>query len=348
MMSPDIVIRRAEESDSDFAYQTIERTMKGYALGLWGKWLESEAREHATSDARSGRSQIIELGSERVGVLCVDRLATHHQLDQLYIVPEHQRQGIGAHVLRLVLSEAQAAGLPVRLRVLRNNPAKGFYERYGFSVVSEAPERFFMERALSLPETPILETARLVLRPLRLEDAPAIQRHFAHWEVVRWLDGRLPWPYPDNGAETYVRTSLEAREQAKRFFWAICLKDAPDDLVGLIELLPDDGSHDQRGFWIAAEFQGRGLMTEAADRVTEYAFLQLGWPQLWLTNAEGNVASSRIKRRQGAQLVRKMEKKYVSGISSGEVWLLRSEDWKREFAQHAIHHAPGRRNPGGG
>jgi RimJ/RimL family protein N-acetyltransferase len=325
-----IRIRSAEESDSEFAYQTVERTMKGYALELWGKWLESAARERTTADAKAGRSQIIELGSERVGVLCIDRFDSHHQLDQLYIVPEHQRQGIGAHVLQLVLSEAQAAGLPVRLRVLRNNPARRFYERYGFRVVSESPERFFMERALSLPETPILDTVRLVLRPLQLDDAPAIQRHFAHWEVVRWLDGRrLPWPYPDDGAETYVRTSLEAGAGAKRFHWAICLKDAPDDLIGLIELLPDDGSHDQRGFWIAKEFQGRGLMTEAADRVTEYAFLQLGWPQLWQTNAEGNVASSRIKQRQGAQLVKKIEKKYVCGVAGGEVWLLKSADWKR-------------------
>ena len=69
-------------------------------------------------------------------------------------------------------------------------------------------------------------------------------------------------------------------------------------------------------------------MTEAADRVTEYAFLQLGWPQLWLTNAEGNIASRRIKERQGARLVNKVEKQYVSGKSSAEVWLLRSEDWK--------------------
>jgi len=145
-MGLEIVIRRAEESDSEFAYQTVERTMKGHALAIWGKWLEAEARTNTASDAKSGRSQIIQLGSERIGVLCVDRLATHHQLDQLYIVPEHQRQGIGAHVLQLVLSEAQAAGLPVRLRVLRSNPARSFYERHGFCVFSESPERFFMER----------------------------------------------------------------------------------------------------------------------------------------------------------------------------------------------------------
>lgn len=182
--------------------------------------------------------------------------------------------------------------------------------------------------AAGLPDTPALETSRLVLRPLRLEDAPALQLHFAHWEIVRWLDGHVPWPYPANGAEMHVRQCLEERAQGKRFFWTICLKEAADDPVGLIDLWPDNGSHDQRGFWIASEFQGRGLMTEAADRVTEYAFLQLGWPHLWLTNAEANVASSRIKQRQGAHLVRKIEKLYVSGRSAGEVWLLKCQDWK--------------------
>jgi hypothetical protein len=38
MMDRDIVIRRAQESDGEFAYQTVERTMRGYALAILGKW----------------------------------------------------------------------------------------------------------------------------------------------------------------------------------------------------------------------------------------------------------------------------------------------------------------------
>ncbi len=183
--------------------------------------------------------------------------------------------------------------------------------------------------AAPLPDTPVLETARLVLRPLRLEDAPAVQRHFANWDIVRWLTAGIPWPYPADGAETYIRKSLEYRARGERFFWAICLKEAPDELIGVMELLPDDGSHDQRRFWIAPEFQGRGLMTEAADRVTEYAFLELGWPQLWLTNAASNAPSHRVKERQGAQLAYEFKKQFMFGMDTAEVWLLKSEEWKR-------------------
>ena len=101
-----------------------------------------------------------------------------------------------------------------------------------------------------------------------------------------------------------------------------------DDLIGRIDLWPDDGSsRDQRGFWLDPEFQRQGLMTEAAERVTEYAFIELGWPHLWLTNAQENHASRRIKEKQGARLVDIKIGHYVGGQSSQMVWLLTREDW---------------------
>ena len=84
---------------------------------------------------------------------------------------------------------------------------------------------------------------------------------------------------------------------------------------------------DQRGFWIDPEFQGRGLMTEAAERVTEFAFIDLGWPHLWLTNAEANAGSHRIKEKQGASLVDRVPGAFVSGPGVKVVWLLTREAW---------------------
>jgi len=54
-------------------------------------------------------------------------------------------------------------------------------------------------------DTPTLQTDRLILRPLALPDAPAIQRHFSNWNVIRNLSKVVPWPYPDDGAETFTR-----------------------------------------------------------------------------------------------------------------------------------------------
>nr|WP_239646758.1 GNAT family N-acetyltransferase [Pseudomonas syringae] len=66
---------------------------------------------------------------------------------------------------------------------------------------------------MSMPETetrpvvltPTLHTPRLLLLPLQLEDAPAMQSLFNHWEVVRYLTHHMPWPYPEGEALRYLR-----------------------------------------------------------------------------------------------------------------------------------------------
>ena len=52
---------------------------------------------------------------------------------------------------------------------------------------------------------PALQTSRLLLQPLSLADVDAIQQRFPHWEVVRYLNDRVPWPYPEDGALSFLR-----------------------------------------------------------------------------------------------------------------------------------------------
>lgn len=185
-----------------------------------------------------------------------------------------------------------------------------------------------MSSSFRMPSTPVLHTPRLVLRPLRTKDAPVIQKRFANWEVVRWLDAKVPWPYPADGAANFVNGCLAEMARGEASHWALVPKKGPADPIGIISLHPDDGeTHDQRGFWLDPTFHGKGLMTEAADRVTDYAFGKLGWPCLWLSNAQDNHASRRIKEKQGAKLVDMKIGRFVSGEATRMVWLLERQDW---------------------
>ena len=185
-----------------------------------------------------------------------------------------------------------------------------------------------MDERTPLPPTPTLETARLILRPLEARDVPAIQRIFPQWELVKYLNAMIPWPYPDDGAATNMAQCLEQRAKGEKFFWAITLKGGDDELRGRIDMWPGDGeSRDSRGFWLDPELWGRGLMLEAAEAVTGYAFEVLGWPELWLTNAQSNVGSHRIKEKQGAELVDVSPNRYVSGEDLRETWRLTREAW---------------------
>ena len=80
--------------------------------------------------------------------------------------------------------------------------------------------------------TPVLETPRLILRPLELADADEAQRLFPHWEIVRYLANQVPWPYPPDAAHVFYRdVVLPAMASGNAWHWTLRLKSAPDRLA---------------------------------------------------------------------------------------------------------------------
>src|SRR5258708_2513522 len=127
--------------------------------------------------------------------------------------------------------------------------------------------------------TPALETQRLLLRPLELADADRVQLLFPHWEIVKYLNSVVPWPYPADGArQFYTEVALPAMARGEQWIWSIRLKDQADQLIGSISLA--DGEHENRGFWLGLPWHGQGLMTEASDAVTDFWFNTLKRPVL--------------------------------------------------------------------
>jgi RimJ/RimL family protein N-acetyltransferase len=106
--------------------------------------------------------------------------------------------------------------------------------------------------------TPVLETPRLLLHPLQLADAEQVQLLFPKWEIVLYLANRVPWPYPENGAEAYYRDiALPAVERGEQWHWTLRLKTSPYQIIGSISLMT--GS-DDRGFWLGLPWHRQGLV----------------------------------------------------------------------------------------
>src|ERR1700729_813185 len=128
--------------------------------------------------------------------------------------------------------------------------------------------------------TPTLETPRLILLPLQLSGAEQAQPLFAQWEIVKQLNARVPWPFPEDGVLTYYRDdALPAIECGEEWHWMLSLKDDPrQNIIGSIRLALNGGNN--RGFWIAQQWQGPGLITEAAAAVTRFWFEDLNQPVL--------------------------------------------------------------------
>lgn len=60
------------------------------------------------------------------------------RIEKLYVLPSEQGKGTGKRLINYVAELASAATIStLELNVYRHNPAKTFYERQGFTVVSE-------------------------------------------------------------------------------------------------------------------------------------------------------------------------------------------------------------------
>lgn len=173
---------------------------------------------------------------------------------------------------------------------------------------------------------PTLRSPRLLLRPLRLDDADAIQALFPRWEVVRYLAAQMPWPYPADGAWQFLRNlALPAMAAGRAWHWSLRRREAPDRLIGVISLMDEEDNN--RGFWIDPQWQGQGLMSEACEAVTAFWFEVLGRPHLRVPKASANIASRRISERSGMQVIGRGEGDYVSGRLPFELWEITREAW---------------------
>jgi RimJ/RimL family protein N-acetyltransferase len=133
---------------------------------------------------------------------------------------------------------------------------------------------------------PVLETERLQLRAPRHEDVKAIAV-LANDRRIAENTARIPHPYRVADAEQFVAT---VNQQDGEACFVLMLDGT---LIGACGIDPrDDG--DELGYWLGAGYWGRGLMTEAARAVIDYAFGDLRHETLQSGARVSNPASRRV------------------------------------------------------
>jgi ribosomal protein S18 acetylase RimI-like enzyme len=146
----DFSLRPATDDDYDFLYDLNRLALGEYVAQVSGwdeKWEQQNFRERFDSDRR----QVIRINGEDVGAFGFYADSDHVLLDYLAILPEYQRRGIGSRLIRSVIEEARKSGKPVRVQVLKPNPAAELYKRLGFVITEETERHFVMKWS---PDTP--------------------------------------------------------------------------------------------------------------------------------------------------------------------------------------------------
>ncbi|MCR8641107.1 GNAT family N-acetyltransferase [Paenibacillus sp. N1-5-1-14] len=144
------------------------------------------------------------------------------------------------------------------------------------------------------------ETNRLRLRRFELEDAGQVQALAGDVEIAR-TTLFIPHPYPDGVAETWIESTHQNIEAGTSYAFAMIHKET-NLLIGAMTI--GVTRHHDRGelaYWIGKPYWNQGYGTEAAARVMQYGFEQLGLNRVWAAAMTKNPGSSNIMKKIGMQ-----------------------------------------------
>jgi ribosomal-protein-alanine N-acetyltransferase len=154
--------------------------------------------------------------------------------------------------------------------------------------------------AQSSSTQPVLNTARLVLRPFTPEDASLLSR-LAGKHRVADTTASIPHPYSPEQALADIQKFNHEFQSGVGAYFAIALRESPQALIGcvLLKLIDRRNEQAELGYWIAEEETGKGYATEAARALLDYGFKVLDLNRISACHMTRNPASGRVLSRLG-------------------------------------------------
>lgn len=175
----------------------------------------------------------------------------------------------------------------------------------------------------------VLESERLILRPLEERDAKDVFEIFSDGELMRYYD-LLPFKSMEK-AERQTRFFMQALKDRTMIRWGIVLRENAK-LVGTCGLFAfsDDDKKAELGYELNRNFQRRGIMSEALALVLDFAFSSSDINRIEAFIEPPNTASQALAGRLG--FVKEGEMRDYE-LCRGKLiditlWALLRRDWK--------------------
>ena len=153
----------------------------------------------------------------------------------------------------------------------------------------------------------MIETPRLLLRPMREDDVDALLGVFGDPKVMASFGVA---PFDRSQMEQWVRRNLDHQERYGYGLFSVIRKEN-GLLIGDcgLERMDEDGDVlAEVGYDFRSDHWGRGLATEAATAVRDCAFGELALPRLISLIRVGNEASRRVAEKVGMRLSREIDR----------------------------------------
>lgn len=184
---------------------------------------------------------------------------------------------------------------------------------------------------------PIIETARLILKPFKEEDAQSVYELAKSYELYK-STLNIPHPYEPQMALEWIQTHEVAHEETGMIALGAFIKET-DTLVGTFSLgfLPKT-KNGEIGYWIGEPYWNKGYASEAAKALVDYGFAQLKLNRIYGRYLTFNPASRKVMEKIGFEfegVLKEVIVKEGSFHDVGYLGMLRS-DWLRRTIRSEV------------
>ena len=145
---------------------------------------------------------------------------------------------------------------------------------------------------------PDLSTERLLLRKIRLNDAPDMFEYSKDPEVTKYL---LWDPHPNvEHTRNYIDYLQDRYRDGKYYDWAVILKSSGKMIgtCGFSSILPEHRSAEV-GYVLNPAFRGQGIAGEALSAVLDFAFRKMALNRVEAKCVAENASSERVMQKVG-------------------------------------------------
>lgn len=143
MASQAFRLRPAAEADFEPMLALSIRVMRGHLERL-GRYDPDRRRARMRKQFEAGILHIIDRDGAMIGCVGVEAGGAAVEIHSLFLETECQGRGLGQAVFHAI--QAAHPGRPFQIEVLKESPARRFWERLGFTVLDEQPFDWVLHR----------------------------------------------------------------------------------------------------------------------------------------------------------------------------------------------------------
>ena len=133
-----------------------------------------------------------------------------------------------------------------------------------------------------------------------MSDARDLATALSNKKIQDNLRDGLPYPYTEKDGKEFISTMLAANEN-DTFAFAITVNGKVIGSIGAFRQTNIHNKTAELGYYIAEEYWGKGIMTEAVKQLCDYVFSHTDIIRIYAEPFSYNIGSCRVLEKAGFQ-----------------------------------------------